>query len=284
MLDKALKNKILLLLIISLSLILQLSSIDWGLVTDNPSLYGLAAFHMDEPGIAQLPVQMVLNGDLNPHWYIEPSGYLYAIFIPLSILKFFININILNAMIIGRLVSILFTVTTVLVLYLVGKEIYDEQVGLISSFLLAINPYFYFFSIFVKQDSMTVFLITSAIYFFIKYIKNEKITYYYLSLLIGGMATSTKYVAGLILFILPIMFLVKRFNTADSMRIIKQLCISVIVFSLGFVLLTPYAILSTNEFLDGAFFEFTHYSSGHEGIGPQTYFSHINVLIGLPSS
>lgn len=294
MLRKTLKTKILYILVFSL--VLQLLSLNWGLVTNDIGPYGLAAFHTDEPEIARLPIDMILTKDLNPHWFIQPSGYIYAIFIPLYILNFFTPVDNIGAMMVGRLVSIIFAVMTLLVLYKIGKDVYNENVGLIAAFLLSITANYYYFSMYVKQDSMYVFLVILAIYYFIRFIKYEKIEFYYISMFIGGMATSTKYVAGIILVAFTVFFIIKmrsrlidgntdeknKFSIIKNISVIKNIDKkSIFIFILGFILLTPYSIFSTWEFIRGAGGEFLHYARGHEGIGQQSYDVHIRTLLGL---
>lgn len=284
MIDKSRLNSILkprISYIIILSLMLQLSIINWGLVSHSPAVYGLGGFYVDEPEIAGLPLRMLINNDLNPHWFIQPSGYIYAVFIPLYISKFFIQLNLLNAMILGRLVSIMFTLLMILILFYTGKELFDSRIGLIASFLMAINPYYFSYSIYVKQDSMTVFFVTLSIYYFIKYIKYGNINLNYLSMFMAGIANSTKSVAGLILIIFTMIFTIKNYKSAKNKRKISKYAISLFFYIIGFILLTPYSVLSTKEFLNGIFSEFTHYSTLHPGYGPQSFFTHFEILLGL---
>ncbi len=280
LLNRIFKNRILFILIFSL--ILQMFSLNWGLVTENPGLYGLAAFHMDEPGIASIPVKMILNNDLNPHWFIQPSGYEYVMLIPLYIINlFFSDHSILNAMLIGRSISIIFNILTIFIVYKIGKEFYNEFLGLVAALLLSINPYYLWFSAFVKQDSMAIFFVMLSFYFFIKYIYYEKIKFYYFSMFIAGMAASTKYVAGLVLVTIITIFIIKNYKFLNLIDDLKKINISLISYIVGFFLLTPYFILSTNEFLGGALGELNHYSNGHEGIGYQPFYTHVKTLLGL---
>ena len=249
--NKTSKNSIVLTLIIIFAFLFRILTINCGLVESSQ----LQNFYYDEFAIASRPVEMVLNNDLNPYWFIESTWYKYAIFIPLYLTKFFTSINLVNAIVIGRLISILFALLTIILVYYIGKEIYDERLGLIASLFMSINPNYFYYSTLVKEDSMVVFFITFAIYYFIKYIKYEKIYLFYISMFIGGLATSTKYPAGLTIIPFTIFFIFKNYKNLNLTYHIKTIFISAFAFIFGFVLLTPYSILSFKEFSDGALWE-----------------------------
>ena len=67
-----------------------------------------------------------------------------------------------------RLSSVLFGVGAVLLIYLIGKKIFDYKVGLVAALILALNPLHLNYSQNIEPYSFTVFFSFLAIYFLIR--------------------------------------------------------------------------------------------------------------------
>jgi 4-amino-4-deoxy-L-arabinose transferase-like glycosyltransferase len=70
---------------------------------------------------------------------------------------------------VARLVPVIFGTLTIFVTYLVGKELFHRNVGLASSFVLALLPFHIFFSRQVLPDVPLSFFVTIFLYFITKY-------------------------------------------------------------------------------------------------------------------
>lgn len=264
--------------ILLLSLVLQFSTINWGL-PDSPRV---KAFAGDEVLIGNVVLTMVGHHDLNPHWFVESSAQIYFIFIPaLTIDSLFHKVNLVDIVIIERIVSIIFSLLTIATTFYIGKEIKNELLGLISAFFLAINPYYFFFGTYGKQDAVVTFFVTFSLFLIILYLKYENSHYAYLSSFSAGLATSSKYIGGLMLFLIIGIII---FNAILKKRIIqtpKIIIYAIFLFIVGFILLTPYSIIAPDSFMNGSVGEYNHYQTSHPGIGQMPIYEFILVFSGF---
>lgn len=67
-----------------------------------------------------------------------------------------------------RLLSVIFGVATILIVYLLVKKIFNQQVALISALFLALAPYHIYYSQEIRMYSEATFFATVSIYFLIK--------------------------------------------------------------------------------------------------------------------
>ncbi|MBM3233806.1 glycosyltransferase family 39 protein [Candidatus Pacearchaeota archaeon] len=91
----------------------------------------------------------------------------------------------------SRVCSILFGTLSILAIYLLSREFFDEKISLISSFLLAISA-FAIKNMMAEMDSMAVFFIIFGMYFFVCALKKEKKSLFALSGIIFGLGIITK--------------------------------------------------------------------------------------------
>ncbi len=112
-------------------------------------------------------------------------------------------INIFGANIFGiRFASIIFGSLSVLVVYLIGKEIFNRKAGLIAAVISAISSYQINMMEAGMDTSMTLFVLLSLFFFIISLRKQEK-TYFYLIWVSIGLAVMIKPIA--IIFLLSIL-------------------------------------------------------------------------------
>lgn len=140
------------------------------IVGTNP---GYPPNHPDEPVISGTALEMVINRELNPFkftsyrfqypgLFVYLHAFLYFIFfIPLSLLftlifhpiAFFSNLNHfdtfistyivgvggINALFWGRYITALVSSFSVVLVYLIGKELFNKYIGLLAALFLAVN-------------------------------------------------------------------------------------------------------------------------------------------------
>ncbi|VVB96224.1 Dolichyl-phosphate-mannose-protein mannosyltransferase [uncultured archaeon] len=267
--------------ILVLSLFLQSARLDWGLVTDNREINGLPAFHISESNIVSIPYTMMQRGDLNAHHFIEPSMFYNSMFVVFTIISKITGFHsFIQYILIARIMSILFTVGVVFLVYLTGKEVAGVTMGLYAALLMAMNPYYLWFSSIAKEDPMMVFMITLSMYLFAKYISSRNQKYFFLAMAAAGFAASTKYPGGLVLpFLLFFYFMYDR--TIPALERSKTIARSMAVYVLAFVAGTPFSVITMDEFLKGAAGEFAHYTTYHPGFLHFTWFVHLETITGL---
>lgn len=73
-----------------------------------------------------------------------------------------------------RLMSVVFGILAVYFIYLLGKKLFNEEIGLISALLLGLSSYNVFYSQEIRNYSLLVLLSTASMYYFVKYLDKEK--------------------------------------------------------------------------------------------------------------
>ncbi len=135
----------------------------------------------------------------------------------------------------SRIISIFFGTASVFILFLIGKKLYNEKIGLLSSFFYGLSiPTLAYFRLAVF-DAFLSFFILLSIYLFL--IGKEKHSWFF-----GGFAFGVKY-AGIILVPLFLFWYIIN-KTFELKKILKNICI----FALGF-LLTNFAALLMWDYL-----------------------------------
>jgi len=148
----------------------------------------------------------------------------------------------------SRLTSIIFSTFTILVIFLLAKELFNKKIALISSFLFAFSAYSLRIIQMEMDATFTFFYLLSVYFFLSKLFKEDKISL--LSALFYGIAVLTKAIS---IMLAPGFFLVylvyflryneKRKNLVSKENIKRALFSLLIVF----ILLLP--ILSYNYLL-----------------------------------
>jgi 4-amino-4-deoxy-L-arabinose transferase-like glycosyltransferase len=265
-------------IILTIALAVRLWGIDFGL----PYLY-----HPDEPNKILIAQRMFKTGDLNPHYFLKPTLFIYLN--ALAYVPFFLLGKILGiftqpadihypiilmmgvgfaptpkAVLTGRLLTTIFALANIFMIYLVGKSIKGKSsVGIIAAFLLAISPTNVEHSRYITENTFLVFFILIVTWAAIKIFRFARLQDYILAGLATGFAVSSKY-PGIIIAIVP--FLAHIINPTAKYFKDYKLYIGFLVIIIGFLITTPYAVLDYPKFLEDTLYEVNHYSTGHPGM------------------
>lgn len=79
----------------------------------------------------------------------------------------------------ARSLSVLAGIATVFLVYLIGKEIRDEKLGLIAALFLAAAPLHIYYSQEARMYALAAFFVATTVYFFIKVLKTDKRIYWF---------------------------------------------------------------------------------------------------------
>ncbi|NYB52727.1 MAG: glycosyltransferase family 39 protein [Methanobacteriaceae archaeon] len=79
----------------------------------------------------------------------------------------------------ARMVGVFLGFLTVLFTYLLGLNLYNKRVGLLASFLLVLNPLFFFISRNARMEIAVACFMVVALYFTFLALKNSKLVYYF---------------------------------------------------------------------------------------------------------
>lgn len=91
-----------------------------------------------------------------------------------------------------RFPSVIFGVLSVIVTFMLARELFNQKIALLSSYLVAISEFVIFYSNEAKQYTMLLFLATLSTYYFVKFLKSKR-TNIFLYILVSVLAIYTHY-------------------------------------------------------------------------------------------
>ena len=258
----------------------------WGLNVKLPYIY-----HPDEPLYITISQNIFKNKDLNPHFFNYPSLFFYlnaAAYIPYYSLGKILGVfnqpgEILSpislvlgttlaplptTVILGRMLTLIFSIGTVALVYLIGRSLTrDKAVGLLAAALMALSPSMVSHGRIITPDTFVTFFVLAAFLFSVYLFQTAHTKHYLAAGLLVGLAASTKY-NSLVIALAPIAAHFLRAGLVGIRE--KRLYLAALMIAIGFLLFTPYALLDYQEFTADLMFEAWHYSSGHTGMDGQT--------------
>ncbi|UCE73108.1 MAG: glycosyltransferase family 39 protein [Methanomassiliicoccales archaeon] len=199
-------------------------------------------------------------------------------------------------MLAARSLSLVFSVLSVFVAFKIGKDVYNEKVGLLSALLLVFNPLFLSFSTMAKPDVTQIFFTLISLLYCVRLTRRKLDRYYYLAAFFAGLSFGTKY-AGIILVPVILYSHVLTYNAASSeswvrkfngfLRFLfqKKVLYSLLIFGGTFLLTTPYSILAFDEFLWWQDYSRRIWKTGSLGVvfenNPFLWFVHLIGTLGV---
>ncbi len=172
--------------------------------------------------------------------------------------------NILSAEIIVALLASMGT----LFMFFIGKELYGNKTGLIAAILFAFSPFLVENAHYIMTDVPAAALIACALYLMIIALKKDNWIYYALSGFVFSLSVLMKFTSIVILFIIPLYFLVQRIRISKGYPLVAGFLIGITPYLIwaqitkGFFLkpflLAQNMVADTNEHL---FFYFNNFFS-----------------------
>ena len=256
--------------------VLRFSGIDFGL----PHPY-----HPDELRKSNVIRGMLGRHSLDPQYFLHPSLLLYLAEGLTKLFKAAEQVGIrlipdgdLNGLIIlaGRSVSCLAGIITIGAVYLLGTNILLDRrsarptwdgklLGALGAAILAVSPLHITCSRYFKEDALLTLFITLSAFLVVRAVGTGRMTLLSWAGLAAGFACGTKY-SGL-LTVVPILGIA----LADRRAGLRQLFMALALVVIGFVICTPYAILTPDAFLAGVASESVHARSGHHGAAIESW-------------
>ena len=205
------------------------------------------------------------TGDLNPHYFIYPSLYMYVLFIVYGITYLggrllgvfgstddFVHLFFTNATVFylpGRLIAVFSGVATVWMVYKLGRRAYNLQVGLISAALLSFSVLHVSFSHYLKTHVPAGLLVIVTLWFaWSIYNGQNSWRHYIMAGATAGLAASTIYHAGFVLVSIGVAHLLQSNKRAGFPLADLKLAGAALSSFGGFVLTTPYSVLDWPTF------------------------------------
>ncbi len=246
-------------LVLLLALALRLFGINWdqgGLFHPDERAILFRVNDMSWPPLSDLGVLLdVEESPLNPRWFPYGSLPIYAVKIAQSLLSPLVDLDFHSLRYLGRFLSSLADVGTVLMVYLIASRLYGRRVGILASLLAALAVIHIQLSHFYTVDTYLTFFIAASVYFMVRLMQEGRLSNSALSGAFIGLALASKVsVAPLLLAWLLAHALYAfstpgdRFALAKPTRsvlvpVIRNLLIGGAACLLVFFAATPYAFL-----------------------------------------
>jgi 4-amino-4-deoxy-L-arabinose transferase-like glycosyltransferase len=281
-------------ILLSVILLVALLVRIWGVGYDLPYIY-----HAAEPRNVTISQNIFKTGDLNPHFFNYPSLFFYInsfAYIPYYLLGKFLAIfttpgDILSptslamgvtrspmptTILLGRLVTVAFSVGTVGLTFIIGKQLTGKvMVGLLAASLMAISPTNVSYGRLVTPDTFVVFFASASFLATALVYQQGRTWHYIVAGICIGLTASSKYNGGLIL--LPFL-LAHFFRHGKTVLKERNLYLALLAAGFGFLATTPFAILDFPRFLGNLRFEGQHYGTGHVGMEGNTLRWYLNYM------
>ncbi len=253
-----LRLPVLLLLVLGTGLGLRLWSVGWGMP------YTL---HGDEPKYLPRAVNMLLSGDLNPHYFENPPFLTYVILLELQILLRLGQILGLfhSAVDVGTLLLVdptpLYALVraqvaalgtgTALLAYLIAKRLLDVKAAVLGAALLSVFFLHVRDSHYAVNDVPATFLLMTSVYFASRVFSGGGWRDYLLGGVFLGLGVATKYNVGLGAVALLSAHLLGRRRPCEIMRPATHLPLlaAALASLLAFIAANPYTMLDSAAFL-----------------------------------
>ena len=140
--------------------------------------------------------------------YLFSKYFLNDAIIPQFIIAFFkIFTTTFNA---GRLMALFYSIFGIISVYLLGKEVKNEAVGLIATILISFNHIYWFIGSKTLIDAPIAAMIVFSAYCLLKFEKKQNVRWAVIAGISSILPIITKGVGSLVLFIFPIYFLITR--------------------------------------------------------------------------
>ena len=263
-----------------IGLALRAWSVSYGL----PELY-----HPDEPRIVERAVRFH-QGDLNPRFFGWPSLSMYVMAGVYALVFGASPDGVAGAFarnpalfyLVGRLVTALFGTATLWVLYLTGRIAYGRAAGMLAAGLLAVDLLHVRDSHWITTDVPLTFLMTLATFHALRYWRDGRLADAGAAGLVAGLATSMKYPGGLAFLGLVAAHAARRGDWPAWRRVAgRDTALAAGLAMGGFVLGTPFALLTPVAFVRGVLDEFHTVQFGNEAHVPGYLF---HLVYSLPEA
>lgn len=206
------------------------------------------------------------SGDLNPHWFHKPAGYMYLLFFEYGlfyligrVLGAFPNLDAFISLfvndrsafyLIGRATTLLFGVGMVAMTYLIGRRVFGRGAGLLAAGLLALCPAHVLGSQVVKADVPAGFFVVLALWLLLPAVEDpRRVKPFLLAGLAAGIGMGVKYYS---VPLLPVFFLACWDPARPFLRRVWGMAVNwrpwaaVAMFTVAFFAVSPY------DFIDPA--------------------------------
>lgn len=265
--------------------------------------YGLPYVYYTDEALLVNHAVAFSTGDLNPHFFIYPSLYMYVLFVIYGLSYvigwltgvftstndfarlFFSDVTLFYLP--GRLIAALSGVMSVGMVYLLGRRAYDVRVGLIAGAFLTFSVSHVTFSHYVKTHVPAGLLVIVALWLAWSIsVGKDNWRRYLLAGVVAGLAASTIYHAGFVLVSVIVAHVLRWRDSSKNIEVrllSPRLFGAVLASFVAFVLGTPFAVLDWPTFMsDLSSTAATVYSGGFWELGTFYPLTSLLASMGTP--
>ncbi len=233
------------------------------LLTDQPhadSCGYLTEYPEAEPGLTGLTSFFDRErSPLNPHWFPLGSILIYVLVFFRSVIEVFTDVGGLEMRYVGRTLSALADVGTVLMVFVIGRRLYGRNVGLLAAGLTALAVIHVQHSHFYRPETFTVLLTLATIWATLRMVEKRRLRDSALLGLILGLALAPKVNVLPLLAPLALGYAYRILDEAEGrwtditpemvQKIVGHALLAGVVALGVFFVTTPYAFIDIGAFL-----------------------------------
>jgi 4-amino-4-deoxy-L-arabinose transferase-like glycosyltransferase len=243
-------------------------------------------------------VQMVVSGDLNPHWFGHPGS---TVIYPLALLYGLLYVighaagqlaqpAALQAQlradptlfyVTARLVSIAWAVATVALVWRLGTRLGGRRLGLLAALFLAVNPMHREWTTWARSDAPAAFFVLCAVYAAIRFADRPTRRWALLAGVATGLAAASKITTGVVFAAWLVAWITRpgRGRRPD----LGALGLAALAAAAAFAITSPYVLLDWQTAIPNLLFENRGGHAGAERLpGLQNWWWY--VAVALPNS
>jgi len=247
------------------------------------TIFGLPYLHhWDEPAVTTTAIRIMQSGDYNPHFLHWPSLLIY-LQVPFYIFNYFrlMGNGQLSALadivtsvqtgwfwtishpsfyFVGRLITVVLGVSSILLVYQIGRRYFNKEIGLLSAIILTFFQSHIQHSRYITPDVPVSFFSLLTLLLVSLYIQKGLKKYLLFAGFSAGLTVATKYNLSPIL--IPVIFAILFYSHKKIQTTILVLATTIAGFFVG----CPYSVFALNTFLHHVGSEVQQYKvRGHPG-------------------
>ncbi|HEX8104031.1 MAG TPA: glycosyltransferase family 39 protein [Solirubrobacteraceae bacterium] len=208
-------------------------------------------YHADEAQHFTTRAVRMLGGDLNPHYFDNPSAFTYLIYVALRALHDWPAGRYLAhptpAFETGRAIATVLCLLGVAGVFAVGRRLWDDAAGVAGAAVLAFAFLTVAYSRLAVTDAGALLPAVAAVYAAVRAHEDGRLRWFALGGAAVGLAVGFKYTAGLAG--VPLV-LAAALRVRGEPRVLAGLALSAVLAALVFVATTPYFALDLGAALD----------------------------------
>jgi len=198
-----------------------------------------------------------LSQDLNPHYFLNPPGYSYLLYIVFEL--WFGSADAIRTayvsdptavFVVARVVAALLGTVTVWLTYLAGSRLFDRKAGLLAAAIMAFAFLPVFYSHLALNDVPTLAPVALSLYGVAGVLRYGRRRDYALAGIGIGLAGATKY-TGLIIVVCLLAASLCDGLDGSGRTAARRLGFALLLAVVSFLVANPYAVLDPSSFFSG---------------------------------